>query len=177
VGNWIRFDLTIVRGLAYYTGIVFELFDQVGEFRAICGGGRYDTLLKSLGGSDLPALGFGMGDVVIGELLRTRGLMPSMPPAVGIWVAQAPDAPDAPQAALRTAAALRAAGCTAEFSLRAQKLDKQLDAGRKAGAATFVVVDPAADTPWRVRRSGADDVTFSSLEALCAWASSNGTAR
>ena len=76
IGDWIQFDLTIVRGLAYYTGIVFELFDAVGEFRAICGGGRYDNLLKSLGGVDLPALGFGMGDVVLGELLRERGKMP-----------------------------------------------------------------------------------------------------
>ena len=65
-----------MRGLAYYTGIVFELFDAKGELRAICGGGRYDTLLQSLGGVDLPALGFGMGDVVLGELLRERGLMP-----------------------------------------------------------------------------------------------------
>ena len=76
IAEWIRFDLTIVRGLAYYTGIVFELFDAVGEFRAICGGGRYDNLLSSLGGVDLPALGFGMGDVVLGELLRERGKMP-----------------------------------------------------------------------------------------------------
>ena len=76
IADWIRFDLTIVRGLAYYTGIVFELFDAVGEFRAICGGGRYDNLLSSLGGVDLPALGFGMGDVVLGELLRERGKMP-----------------------------------------------------------------------------------------------------
>ncbi|MEP6778973.1 MAG: ATP phosphoribosyltransferase regulatory subunit, partial [Gemmatimonadaceae bacterium] len=76
IGEWLQFDLTIVRGLAYYTGIVFELFDAVGEFRAICGGGRYDNLLKSLGGVDLPALGFGMGDVVLGELLRERGKMP-----------------------------------------------------------------------------------------------------
>ncbi len=77
LAEWIRFDLTIVRGLAYYTGIVFELFDAVGEFRAICGGGRYDNLLSSLGGVDLPALGFGMGDVVLGELLRARGKMPA----------------------------------------------------------------------------------------------------
>ncbi|MDQ6612054.1 MAG: ATP phosphoribosyltransferase regulatory subunit [Gemmatimonadota bacterium] len=76
IADWIQFDLTIVRGLAYYTGIVFELFDAVGEFRAICGGGRYDNLLSSLGGVDLPALGFGMGDVVLGELLRERGKMP-----------------------------------------------------------------------------------------------------
>jgi len=179
VGAFITFDLTIVRGLAYYTGIVFELFDNVGEFRAICGGGRYDNLLKSLGGADLPALGFGMGDVVIGELLRARGLMPAVAPSLQYWVAQSPDTPDAPRAALETAAALRHAGCAVEYALRSQKLDKQLEAGRKAGAATFVIVEPAnPDTPWRVRRAGHDDQTFSTLEALCAWASQqNGTVR
>lgn len=172
VGTWIRFDLTIVRGLAYYTGIVFELFDQVGEFRAICGGGRYDTLLKSLGGTDLPALGFGMGDVVIGELLRARGLMQSAAAPLAFWVAQAPESPDAPSGALRTATALRHAGVVVEHALRPQKLDKQLEAGRKAGASAFVIVDPtASDAPWRVRRSGHDDQLFSSLDALCAWAS------
>ena len=77
VGDWVVLDLSVVRGLAYYTGIVFELFDAKGELRAICGGGRYDTLLKSLGGVDLPALGFGMGDVVLGELLNDRGLFPA----------------------------------------------------------------------------------------------------
>src|SRR6266513_3100600 len=75
VREWVDLDLSIVRGLAYYTGIVFELFDARNEFRAICGGGRYDTLLASLSGTDLPALGFGMGDVVLGELLRARGLL------------------------------------------------------------------------------------------------------
>jgi histidyl-tRNA synthetase len=178
VAEFVQFDLTIVRGLAYYTGIVFELFDNVGEFRAICGGGRYDNLLKSLGGTDLPALGFGMGDVVIGELLRARGLMPAFVPSLEFWVAQAPDSPSAPQAALQTATAMRHDGCTVEFALRSQKLDKQLEAGRKAGASTFIIVDPASDTaPWRVRRAGHDDLTFSTLEALRAWASPNGTVR
>ncbi len=73
LGEFIAVDLTIVRGLAYYTGIVFELFDTGKSLRAICGGGRYDGLLKALGGVDLPALGFGMGDVVLGELLKERG--------------------------------------------------------------------------------------------------------
>jgi histidyl-tRNA synthetase len=173
VSSWVRFDLTIVRGLAYYTGIVFELFDNVGEFRAICGGGRYDNLLKSLGGTDLPALGFGMGDVVIGELLRARQLMVSRPTALEYWVAQAPDSPGAPHGALETATALRAAGCVVEYALRSQKLDKQLEAGRKAGAQAFVIADPAnAEAPWRVRRAGHDDQTFTALTALCAWASS-----
>jgi histidyl-tRNA synthetase len=73
---------------------------------------------------------------------------------------------------------MRHDGCTVEFALRSQKLDKQLEAGRKAGASTFIIVDPASDTaPWRVRRAGHDDLTFSTLEALRAWASPNGTVR
>ena len=72
-GEYIDIDLSIVRGLAYYTGIVFELFDAQGELRAICGGGRYDGLLNAIGGTDLPAAGFGMGDVVLGELVKARG--------------------------------------------------------------------------------------------------------
>src|SRR5690242_12184661 len=72
LGAFVQVDLSIVRGLAYYTGLVFELFDAKRELRAICGGGRYDGLMKALGGIDLPALGFGMGDVVLGELLKER---------------------------------------------------------------------------------------------------------
>ncbi|MFC1661790.1 ATP phosphoribosyltransferase regulatory subunit, partial [Gemmatimonadota bacterium] len=64
LGGFLEFDLKIVRGLAYYTGIVFELFDAQRKFRAICGGGRYDRLLELVGGEPLPAVGFGMGDVV-----------------------------------------------------------------------------------------------------------------
>src|SRR5688572_8321820 len=86
VAAWARLDLTVVRGLAYYTGIVFELFDARGEFRAICGGGRYDDLLQTLGGVDLPALGFGMGDVVLGALLEARGLRVAGVAAPDFWV-------------------------------------------------------------------------------------------
>jgi histidyl-tRNA synthetase len=68
--DYVKRDYTVVRGLAYYTGVVFEVFDRSGEFRA--GGGRYDTLLKNLGGVDLPALGFGIGDMVLGEILKAR---------------------------------------------------------------------------------------------------------
>ncbi|MBK5189349.1 MAG: histidine--tRNA ligase, partial [Gemmatimonadaceae bacterium] len=92
VGDWIDFDLSIVRGLAYYTGMVFELFDAKGEFRAICGGGRYDDLLSAIGGVDLPALGFGMGDVVLTELLRSRDLLPATRLATEYWVAADDDA-------------------------------------------------------------------------------------
>jgi histidyl-tRNA synthetase len=81
LGPFLELDLSIVRGLAYYTGVVFELFDAGRSLRAICGGGRYDGLLQALGGVDLPAAGFGMGDVVLGELLaghRTTTPSPSI---------------------------------------------------------------------------------------------------
>ena len=78
LGDFVVLDPSIVRGLAYYTGIVFEIFDRAGELRAVCGGGRYDNLLRAVSGVDLPAIGFGMGDVVLAELLADRGLLPSM---------------------------------------------------------------------------------------------------
>jgi histidyl-tRNA synthetase len=138
VSEWVTFDLSIVRGLAYYTGIVFELFDARGEFRAICGGGRYDTLLRSLGGVDLPALGFGMGDVVLGELLRARGLMPATEPTIDLWVAYA-DAECLPTA-MRVAAGLRSRGHSVEYALGRQKLARQLKAANAAGARRVVVL-------------------------------------
>ncbi|KAF9594280.1 hypothetical protein IFM89_028937 [Coptis chinensis] len=80
--DWIQFDASVVRGLAYYTGIVFEGFDREGKLRAICGGGRYDRLLSMFGGDDIPACGFGFGDAVIVELLKEKGLLPELNPLV-----------------------------------------------------------------------------------------------
>jgi len=74
--DWLVFDASVVRGLAYYTGVVFEAFDRTGELRAIAGGGRYDALLETFGGVPTPACGFGFGDAVIVELLKERGLLP-----------------------------------------------------------------------------------------------------
>jgi histidyl-tRNA synthetase len=133
---WLRLDLSIVRGLAYYTGIVFELFDRSGDFRAICGGGRYDTLLSSLGGADMPALGFGMGDVVLGELLRARGLM--TPPAAGIDVWLAADEASPLELVMADAALRRAAGQSVEYALRPQSVSKQKKAAQASGAREFV---------------------------------------
>ena len=67
-----KIDVGIVRGLAYYTGVVFEVFDRGGKLRAIAGGGRYDKLIEQLsdGAVSMPALGFAMGDVVLGELIE-----------------------------------------------------------------------------------------------------------
>lgn len=138
IADWISLDLSIVRGLAYYTGIVFELFDARGEFRAICGGGRYDALLGALGGADLPALGFGMGDVVLGELLRERGLMPGVEPALDFWVEVDASAPDGERGAMALAARLRANGARVEYPLRAQATSKQKKAAFHAGARRIV---------------------------------------
>jgi histidyl-tRNA synthetase len=74
----ITIDLSIVRGLSYYTGTVWELFDIAGTMRAIAGGGRYDNLISSLGGAATPMVGFGFGDVVILDLLEEKGLLPPM---------------------------------------------------------------------------------------------------
>jgi histidyl-tRNA synthetase len=136
--GWVRLDLSIVRGLAYYTGTVFELFDRTGEFRAICGGGRYDTLLAGLGGVDLPALGFGMGDVVLGELLRARGLMPAVEPTIDRWVFGEDEVPL--ERVMAEAARLRAEGCSVEYALRSQSMSKQKKAAQASGAEQFVTV-------------------------------------
>ncbi len=138
VRDWVRLDLSIVRGLDYYTGIVFELFDAKGQLRAICGGGRYDTLLESLGGVSLPALGFGMGDVVLGELLRSRGKMPQAEPTVDVWVAYGESG--GVEDAMSVAAKLRARGRSVEYALGNQKLARQLKAAYAAGALHTVVV-------------------------------------
>ncbi len=135
---WVQLDLTIVRGLAYYTGIVFEVFDSKGELRAVCGGGRYDELLKGLGGVDMPAAGFGWGDVVLGELLRDRGLLPSAPPAPEFYVAAGDDV--AAATVREIVGALRRHGRRVEYALRPQQLGKQLKAAVSAGAAHALIL-------------------------------------
>jgi histidyl-tRNA synthetase len=140
LGGFVRFDLSIVRGLAYYTGIVFELFDARGELRAICGGGRYDDLLKQVAGVDLPALGFGMGDVVLRELLADRGLLPSAAQGVDYYlVAVTPDERDA---LLSLAHGLRDAGWSVEYGLKHQGVGKQFKNASALGARRVVTLGP-----------------------------------
>jgi histidyl-tRNA synthetase len=138
VGDWVDFDLSIVRGLAYYTGKVFELFDAKGEFRAICGGGRYDDLLSTIGGVDLPALGFGMGDVVLTELLRARNLLPAPELATEYWVASEDDSmlPDV----MSVAGRLRAKSRSVEYALKSQTLSRQLKTASSAGVRNVVLL-------------------------------------
>ena len=138
VRDWVQPDLSIVRGLDYYTGIVFEMYDRRGEFRAICGGGRYDDLIESVGGPSLPALGFGMGDVVLTELLRARGLLEVEPAAPDFWIATEDN--DLQPDVIRIAAALRRAGASAEYSLRRQPLARQLRTAGSVGARAVVIL-------------------------------------
>ena len=138
VGDWIDFDLSIVRGLAYYTGKVFELFDAKGEFRAICGGGRYDDLLSTIGGVDLPALGFGMGDVVLTEILRAHNLLPAPDLGTEYWVASDDESmlPDV----MTVAGRLRAKARSVEYALKSQTLARQLKTASSAGVRNVVLL-------------------------------------
>jgi histidyl-tRNA synthetase len=140
LGDFVQVDLSIVRGLAYYTGLVFELFDAKRELRAICGGGRYDTLLKSLGGIDLPALGFGMGDVVLGELLKERGAAPKTTGRLEAFLV-AVSGEDVPFV-LKLAHDLRDKGVALEYGLKPKAVRNQLELAAARGAARVVIVGP-----------------------------------
>ena len=153
LGEWVRFDLSIVRGLAYYTGIVFELFDRKGEFRAICGGGRYDNLLNDLGGVHLPALGFGMGDVVLGELLRARNLMPSEHVGSDFYVAAEDPVTDAE--VIRLATSMRSLGASVEYAFRRSSMSKQRKAAWSTEAKYIVEIRPSANGIRVMLRDGA----------------------
>ncbi len=140
LGEFVEFDLGIVRGLAYYTGIVFEIFDRQGELRAICGGGRYDHLLERVGGESLGAVGFGMGDVVLGELLGDLGRLPAYERALDYYLVIIGDEPR--PAALRLAAELRGAGRSVAYGLRDQGVRKQFRAAESEGAREVLVLGP-----------------------------------
>src|SRR6478736_760746 len=142
LGDFVDVDLTIVRGLAYYTGTVFELFDAGRTLRAICGGGRYDSLTGAVGGVELPAVGFGMGDVVLGELLKDHGLIPAYAGSIDAFIAT--EGSEGQGEALKLTHALRDAGVRAEFALGGQTLSKQQDIA-KARNARFLVTVGATD--------------------------------
>lgn len=130
--GFVKIDLSIVRGLAYYTGFVFEAFDKKGEFRALAGGGRYDALVKKLGGPDMPAVGFAMGDVVLADLLEARGKMPQFVDTIDFFAVVGGEAEKL--AALSDVALLRQAGYSVEYQLKLQAFGKQFKAASAAGA-------------------------------------------
>lgn len=133
-----RLDLHVVRGLAYYTGVVYEVHDAGGALRALAGGGRYDNLLEALGGPQVGATGFGMGDMVVSILLAEKGLLPDAPVGCDCFVIDAGD--DLFDPALAIAAELRRAGVGASFSYKRQNVGKQLKQASQRQARAAVIV-------------------------------------
>ena len=145
LADFVKVDYGVIRGLAYYTGVVFEAFDRKGEFRAIAGGGRYDQLVQqvSQGAVNLPALGFGMGDVVLAELLKARGLVPSFAGRVAAVVMVEDETLRAES--LRLVQMLREAGHAVDYSLTPAKSDKQFKRALDLGALNTVRLERTAE--------------------------------
>ncbi|MDD2677611.1 MAG: ATP phosphoribosyltransferase regulatory subunit, partial [Methylacidiphilaceae bacterium] len=132
-------DFRVVRGLAYYTGTVFEVFDRQGVFRAIAGGGRYDDLLERLGGERIPAVGFGMGDVVLGELLRAKQKLCATVARPECFVVISEE--EVRPAAVRLVQSLRDQGFSVDYPLHAAKPKKQWERAEAVGARHVIVAD------------------------------------
>ncbi|HVT72011.1 MAG TPA: histidine--tRNA ligase [Lacunisphaera sp.] len=132
LADFITVDLSVVRGLAYYTGFVFEAFDRKGDLRALAGGGRYNDLVKKLGGPDLPAVGFAIGDVTTGLLLEQRGLAPAYVQAAEVYAVIGGEAER--KAAFADIRALRAAGIRVDYPLKEVAFGKQFKAAAESGA-------------------------------------------
>ncbi len=136
----LQFDIGVIRGLSYYTGVVFECFDTKGEFRAIFGGGRYDNLLTTIGGEPTSAVGLGFGDVVVTELLKSRLGADAAKAKKGIAVGFM--FPEQRDAAVALAAKLRREGMSVNLSLRSQKPKKFFSHADSGGAAKAVFLGP-----------------------------------
>jgi histidyl-tRNA synthetase len=146
LADYVAIDVGIVRGLAYYTGIVFEVFDRAGKFRAIAGGGRYDNLIAQLsdGAVSMPALGFAMGDVVLGELMNeTAHAREKLETAIAqgrkidIYVVIAKEQRRAD--ALKQIQQLRDHGCRVDYPLTSEKVGKQFQTAEQLGARIAVL--------------------------------------
>ena len=142
-GDWLVFDASVVRGLAYYTGVVFEGFDRAGELRAICGGGRYDKLLSLYGAvSEVPACGFGFGDCVVVELLKDKGILPSLPKSVDFVVAAFNE--NMQGAAMRATHLMREGGANVDLLLEPKKkVANTFDYANRVGARFIAFVAPS----------------------------------
>lgn len=136
MGRYVSFDIGIVRGLAYYTGIVFEVFDKKRSMRAVAGGGRYDKLVGLYGGPDTPAVGFAAGDVVLGELIKEKSGEPSLKPRSVVYIVSFDQ--ENLSKAITTASILRNAGYSCEFSLKKTGVGKQMEQAH-AARSRFVV--------------------------------------
>ncbi len=134
------FDISVIRGLSYYTGIVFECFDTQREFRAIFGGGRYDNLLTTIGGDPATAVGLGFGDVVVTELLKARLGADAPAPKKGVSVGWM--FPEQRDAALKLAAKLRAQGECVNLALRKAKPKQFFSRAGASSCAKAVFLGP-----------------------------------
>jgi histidyl-tRNA synthetase len=141
IAAWCEYDLGIVRGLAYYTGTVFEVHETSGAMRAVAGGGRYDQLIQLFGGPNMPAAGFGMGDVVITDVLRDKGLFPeNLAAKPDVFVIALTDAGAAKLTGV--VAGLRRQGIHARFSYKATRnVGKLLKDATTVGARFAVILD------------------------------------
>ncbi|MDR2667470.1 MAG: histidine--tRNA ligase [Puniceicoccales bacterium] len=166
-GDFISVDLSIVRGLAYYTGFVFEVFERSGAGRAVAGGGRYDGLVEKLGGPPLAACGFAIGDVVLSNLLVEKKLFNQSDVAPDLWVIF----DDERQAeALEMANVARRAGARVAYELRESVAeDKQLKQATRAGA-RFVLARCECGDRWRIKNlSSGEAVECSRCDFLTIW--------
>ncbi|MDB6064582.1 MAG: histidyl-tRNA synthetase [Pedosphaera sp.] len=169
LSDFVKVDYQVIRGLAYYTGVVFEAFDQQGEFRAIAGGGRYDNLVKliSAGKVSLPALGFGLGDVVLLELLKARGLLPKFDAALDAFCLIEDESLRAES--LKLIQNFREAGFAVDYPLTPAKPDKQFKRAQETKAANTVKLErnPAGELSVRIRNLlTRDEKTVTPAEAV-----------
>lgn len=135
MSDYVKFDIGVVRGLAYYTGIVFELLDKNRNLRAIAGGGRYDRLVKLYGGPDTPATGFATGDVVLAELLKEKGIVPKTSSRSSVFIVSFDK--NNPGKTIKIAQKLRNNGISCEFALKPLGIGKQM---KHADAARVKIV-------------------------------------
>ncbi len=142
VADWVRYDPLIVRGLTYYTGTVFECFDQKMDLRSIFGGGRFDDLVETFGGPKVPAVGFAMGDVVITELLRRLNKLPHLSPTPTRLLVTV-FSPDLLPVTVTLTVTLRSKGINVElYPDPAVKLDKQLKYASAKGIPFVAILGP-----------------------------------
>ncbi len=169
LGDYVNVDYGIIRGLAYYTGIVFEAFDRKGEFRAIAGGGRYDNLVKLISGGkvNLPALGFGMGDVVLMELLKSRERLPKCEARLDVFCLIEDEGRRGQS--LKLVQDLRSAGLSVDYPLTAAKSDKQFKRAQELKAALTIKLEqsPAGELVARIKNlNSRTEETLSPAEAV-----------
>ena len=138
--DYLKFDISIVRALSYYTGAVFEVNSPEKKHRAICGGGRYDSLLSAFGGETVPAVGFGFGDVVVLDVLKELGRFPELPKKLDYTII--PFANEQVGIALKIASELRMRGSAVDCNFSMKKMKKTMRQANESGATKAILLFP-----------------------------------